>query len=98
MDPYLESNEHWPGFHQYLAVELATTLNRALVALNEPLPVIPVPLLSPDPDLALDLNQAVQTAYDHGAYHWQIDYHQLVPPPKLRPAMAEWLREFQISS
>jgi hypothetical protein len=63
------------------------------VALNEALPLLPVPLLSPDPDVTLDLGAATQSVYARAGYDWRIDYHQSVPPPELRPEMTLWLRE-----
>jgi len=61
--------------------------------LNEAFPVLPVPLLPPDPDVPLDLNQALQTVYDRSGYHWRIDYSQPPPAPALRPVIAEWRQE-----
>ena len=63
------------------------------VALNEALPLLPVPLLSPDPDVTLDLGAAIRSVYARAGYDWRIDYHQPVPPPELRPEMAVWLRQ-----
>ncbi len=63
------------------------------VALNMPLPIIPVPLLEPDPDIPLDLSAAIASIYDRARYGERIDYRQSVPPP-VRPVMAAWLKEF----
>lgn len=63
------------------------------VALNQRLPRLPVPLLSPDPDVALDLNEAVKSVYARAGYAWRIDYSQPLPPPPLRPEMAAWLQQ-----
>jgi hypothetical protein len=63
------------------------------VALNEPLPVIPVPLLEPDPDVPLDVNGAIHAVYRRARYDWRIRYDRPVPPPELRPAMVEWVKE-----
>jgi hypothetical protein len=57
------------------------------------LPVLPVPLLAPDPDVPLDLSVAVASVYERGAYAQQIDYRQPPPPPPLGNAEAEWLAE-----
>lgn len=57
----------------------------------DPLPVLPVPLLAPDPDVALGLGMAVASVYERGAYAQQIDYHQPPPPPSLTSAETEWL-------
>jgi len=65
------------------------------VALNEPLPKLPIPLLPPDPDVILDLGVAIEKIYDRSRYGFRIDYSQPVPPPTLRPEMAAWLHEFK---
>ncbi len=61
------------------------------VALNQPLPHLPVPLLDVDPDVALDLGSAFAGVYERAAYDRRLDYGQPVPPPELRPDMAAWL-------
>jgi hypothetical protein len=63
------------------------------VALNERLPLLPVPLLAPDPDVTLDLRAAIDVIYERAAYARRIDYGQPVPPPQLRPVIAAWLKE-----
>jgi hypothetical protein len=63
------------------------------VSLNESLPLLPVPLLSSDPDVALDLGGAARAAYAGRGYGWRIDYTKPVPPPPLRPEMARWVAE-----
>lgn len=47
------------------------------------LPVLPVPLLQPDPDAKLDLGMVVAQVYERGGYASIIDYQQLPPPPRL---------------
>jgi hypothetical protein len=65
------------------------------VAINQMLPVIPIPLLPPDQDAPLDLGKIFRSVYARAAYARRIDYSQPVPPPKLRPAMEEWWAERQ---
>lgn len=57
------------------------------------LPVLPVPLLEPDPDAALDLGAVVAAVYERGAYARLIDYHRPPPPPALSDTEAVWLDE-----
>jgi hypothetical protein len=64
------------------------------VALNQPLPLLPVPLLFPDPDVPLDLGAALNTVYARAVYARRIDYRKSVPAPELRPSMAAWLVEY----
>jgi hypothetical protein len=54
------------------------------IALDEPLPTVRVPLLEPDPDVPLDLQQAFAAIYDLSRYDLAIDYSKPpdVPIPK----------------
>jgi hypothetical protein len=68
------------------------------VALNESLPVLPVPLLEPDLDVLLDLTAVVQAVYTRSGYDWRIDYTLPVPPPELRPGIADWVQSVHKAS
>lgn len=61
------------------------------IQLADKLPVLPVPLLEPDPDVPLDLGAAVAAVYERGAYAPQIDYCQSPPLPALTEAETVWL-------
>ena len=61
------------------------------IQLSERLPVLPVPLLAPDPDAPLDLNRIVAAVYERGGYDVQIDYTDPVPPPALAEDEAAWV-------
>ncbi|MDM8521502.1 DUF4058 family protein [Anaerolineales bacterium HSG6] len=63
------------------------------VSLNEPFPMLPIPLLEPDPDVTIDLRAAIDSIYQRSGYEWRIDYRKPVPAPQLRPPMADWLAE-----
>jgi hypothetical protein len=52
------------------------------IQLQDDLPLLPVPLLEPDPDVPLDLAAVVADVYERGGYTSIIDYSQ--PPPPLR--------------
>ncbi len=59
------------------------------IALSDPLPVIPVPLLPPDPDVPLDLNAAIRSIYERAGYDLDLDYS--VPPwPPLTRTQSIW--------
>ena len=60
----------------------------------EKLPVLPVPLLDPDPDVPLDLGTVVTAVYERGAYARLIDYRLPPPPPTLSEAEAAWLDKY----
>ena len=50
------------------------------LGLRERLPVLPVPLRNPDPDVPLDLSLALATIYDEAYYAASLDY--TAPPPE----------------
>ena len=59
--------------------------------LHEPLPVAPVPLLSPDPDVGLDVGAALRQIYASAHYERRIDYRGDPPPPELSLEDAAWV-------
>jgi hypothetical protein len=61
------------------------------IQLQDRLPVVPIPLLRPDPDAFLDLAAAVAAVYERGGYATLIDYRRPPPPPKLSDGDALWL-------
>lgn len=63
------------------------------VDLRAALPVVPVPLSAPDPDVLLDLQQALREVYQDAAYHLSIDYSVAPPPPELGEEDMGWVRE-----
>lgn len=75
------------------AVPYLVTLTRAEanqvevwpILLQDTLPVIPVPLRSPDLDVPLDLASALRGIYDEAFYNLSVDYGK--PPPK--PVLAD---------
>jgi hypothetical protein len=67
------------------------------VALNEALPLIPVPLLPPDPDVPLDLNEAIREVYAGSRYERRIRYQPPIPPPPVRPSLAAFVENLLTS-
>ena len=63
------------------------------INLQDPLPVVPVPLRAPDADVFLDLGSALTAIYDRAAYDLSINYRELPPPPPLTAAEQTWLRQ-----
>jgi hypothetical protein len=61
------------------------------VYLDTPLPVLPVPLRSPDADIPLDIKTAVTTIYEESDYDRTIDYRQPPPPPSLSRQEKTWV-------
>jgi PIN domain nuclease of toxin-antitoxin system len=62
------------------------------VELHQALPGVPVPLLEGDPDVRLDLQQAVTSVYDAFGYRYLIDYSQPTKVP-LPISSRDWARE-----
>lgn len=60
-----------------------------LIGIRQPLPTIPIPLLPPDADAALDMGQALRTAYERARYDLRLDYGQ-PPLPPLDAGDADW--------
>jgi Protein of unknown function (DUF4058) len=65
------------------------------IALQQSLPVIPVPLKGDNLDVALDLGAALVEIYDEAGYDLSIDYTQSPPPPALTAADQSWWRSRQ---
>ena len=61
------------------------------VSLRERLPVVPVPLLPPDPDVPLVLQAALDACFDLVGYQRLLDYTQ-PPPPPLSTEDLTWVR------
>lgn len=61
------------------------------VRFGEVLPVLPVPLASPDKDVCLDLQEALDRAYEEARYDRDVDYGSL-PDPPLELARMKWAR------
>lgn len=59
--------------------------------LRDPLPVLPVPLRHPDPDVPLDLPTALATIYDEADYALTLDYRAPPPEPPLSDGDAAWV-------
>lgn len=57
--------------------------------LRHPLPIIVVPLQSPDPDLPLELSTVVNTAYDRGQYARKLRYG-IAPSGPMSQEDASW--------
>ena len=62
------------------------------LGLQEPLPTIPIPLRAPDPDIPLNLSEALAAIYEEAAYDLSIDYTQPPPPPVLPETDVRWIK------
>lgn len=59
------------------------------ITLRQRLPALPIPLLKPDPSVPLDLQDALNTAYERARYDLRINY-SIPPHPPLSTDDAEW--------
>jgi hypothetical protein len=59
------------------------------IHVRQPLPTIPIPLLTPDPPVPLNLGKALRTAYERARYDLRVDYRK-PPVPPLSAADAAW--------
>jgi hypothetical protein len=62
------------------------------IELADKLPVVPVPLRPPDPDVPLELSSALAAIYDEAAYELSVDYYRPPPPPPLSSEDAAWVK------
>ena len=63
------------------------------ISLRDRLPVLPVPLRSPDPDVPLDVQAALDTIYDDARYALTINYDSGPPEPSFSAADRGWMAE-----
>jgi hypothetical protein len=59
------------------------------IRLNQRLPAIPIPLKPGDPDARLDLQAALDAAYDRAGYDLELDYRKH-PKPPLDEKLSAW--------
>jgi len=85
----------WPESPYTLLVSWASRAPRCRVwpaHFNARLPIIPVPLVEPDPDLRLDLQPLIDEIYSLGRYGDLLDYERRLRPPLSGPD-AGWVRK-----
>lgn len=63
------------------------------IPLRAKLPTIPIPLLPPDADVALDLQVAVEACFSLVHYERLLDYTKALPLPELSAENAQWIQE-----
>lgn len=61
------------------------------IDIKHPLPVLPIPLKSPDPDAVLDLQKAFDEMYEEGGYSNSINYGKTPPLPVFTEEENEWI-------
>jgi hypothetical protein len=83
-----------PGTYYVLVsrVELRPMVQVRPIALDHPLPTVPLPLLPGDADILLDLQGCLQIVYDLGGYDLVLDYAK-APNIPLQEDQAAWIAE-----
>jgi Protein of unknown function (DUF4058) len=61
------------------------------IGCRAPLPLLPVPLRPPDPDVPLVVQQALDTIYDEARYGLTLNYDGPPPPPSLSSQDMAWM-------
>jgi hypothetical protein len=87
--------EPWPKSPYYLLVGREDRVPYCRVwpvYFNQPLPEIPVPLASPDPDIPLALQPMIEAVYERSRYGRRLDYGKALTMP-LSPEESAWLTE-----
>jgi len=87
--PLIDPVQPAPYYMTVSRVERRPVVSVWPIQLRDPLPVLPVPLLPPDPDAPLDLGAVVASVYERGAYDLQLDYTQ--PLPALSAQEQAWV-------
>jgi hypothetical protein len=85
----------WPDSPYTVLVSRRWKTPRCLVwpaSFQRPLPVIPVPLARPDPEVELALQPMVEGIYARSRYHHSIDYSRPLSPPPT-PEESAWLAQ-----
>ena len=82
------------GHYQMLLLR-AKKINAAIWAVNiqDKLPVLPVPLLAPDPDAVLDLGKAMDIIAERALYYLSIDYSKDPAPPAFAAQDLAWIQQ-----
>jgi Protein of unknown function (DUF4058) len=73
----LPTQEPLPSGDYYLFISRANRRPKCEVyswTRNDKLPIVPIPLKAPDPDIFVNLGQVFATAYERGRYAKSIDY------------------------
>ena len=89
LNPSLPMTDYLCALWRAGSNKLEVWTNRA----REPLPVLPVPLISPDPDVLLPLKAALDMIYQRGLYNLSIDYSKSPAPPEFSEEDQQWMRE-----
>ncbi len=80
---------------QYQMMLLRAKTNKAAiwsVNIQDSLPILPVPLLAPDPDVPLEIGKAMAIIFERSLYHLSINYGEKPAPPAFSDADWQWIK------
>lgn len=63
------------------------------MTVRDELPIVPIPLKSPDPDVRLDVGAAFNEVYDRSRYELSVNYDATPAPPAFSEDDVKWLQE-----
>lgn len=88
-----------PQAHYIVTLMRAGSRKTEVWAFNvqDALPVLPIPLVAPDPDVPLDLKQALDLIYERGFYELSIDYGKEPPPPEFEEEERGWMKSIHVT-
>ena len=88
------SHPNLPASHYLIGLTRAKSRKTDIwtVDLKDSLPILPVPLKKPDPDVKLELGKALNLLYERSLYNLSIDYTSKPPPPALTEEERNWVK------
>ena len=86
-----EKNPHWDYITCLYNVQEPDIFETWPRTVRESLPKVAVPLLPPHDDLSLDLQAALNRAYEEGGFARSLDYRAAPPPPNFSAEDTIWL-------
>lgn len=81
----------WAQYFVMLTRGKQSSMDVWAMTVRDKLPIVPVPLKSPDPDARLDIGAALNEVYERSRYDLSVRYEAEPPPPALSGEDREWL-------
>lgn len=88
-------SEHLPQSH-YMVTLTRGNKNKTDIwafGIKDQLPVVPVPIKTPDKDVVLNLQKAMATIFERALYQLSLNYEKEPPPPEFSKEEEQWIQE-----
>ncbi len=88
-------SEHLPQSH-YMVTLTRGNKNKTDIwafGIKDQLPVVPVPLKTPDKDVVLNLQKAMATIFERALYQLSLNYEKEPPPPEFSKEKQQWMQK-----